>query len=93
MNPTYDVLAACCDDTFTVRDGADGVLELVLVRAEEGPYPRDRPAGSLTFRGPAEPALRQGTLDMSHPDLGEFALFVVPVGHDESGTEYQAVFS
>ena len=48
---------------------------------------------SLLFHGPAEPALAQGTFPMSHPQMGEMDLFVVPISRDECEAVYEAVFS
>ena len=48
---------------------------------------------SVIFHGPAERPLEQGTYPMEHAALGRFALFVVPVGRDEQGYYYQAVFN
>lgn len=93
MEPTYAEIAECCEDTFTARSGAGSSIDLVLVQTHDGTYPRFSPGGTLVFRGPADPALEQGTVQMSHPDLGEFPIFVVPVGEDERGREYEAVFS
>ena len=48
---------------------------------------------SLMFRGPAQPILPQGTYDFEHPQHGTLAIFIVPVGADATGVQYQAVFS
>jgi len=48
---------------------------------------------SLLFVGPAEPALPQGTVELTHDTLGLLALFVVPVGRDATGMRYEAVFN
>jgi hypothetical protein len=48
---------------------------------------------SLTFAGPREPLLGQGTYTLSHPTLGEFDLFIVPVERDADGMRYEAVFT
>jgi hypothetical protein len=36
---------------------------------------------------------RQGTFTLRHPELGEFQLFMVPLGPDEQGMRWQAVVS
>jgi hypothetical protein len=54
---------------------------------------RDRGPFSLVFLGPSEPVLPQAIYRFEHPELGAFEIFVVPIGRDESGVRYQAVFS
>ena len=48
---------------------------------------------SLVFRGPHEPLLPQQIYPFEHDQLGAFDLFIVPVGRDEEGLQYEAVFN
>jgi hypothetical protein len=79
-----------CDD-----DGS--IVDLELVSVTPGPArPADargrREPFSLVFRGPLEPVLPQRTYRFEHGELGSFELFIVPIGPDEAGMQYQAVF-
>jgi hypothetical protein len=47
----------------------------------------------LLFRGPRETPLGQGTLELEHPAIGAFALFIVPVGADAAAVQYEVVFN
>lgn len=47
---------------------------------------------SLVFRGPREPLVPQGIRRLEHAGLGELDLFLVPIGPDEAGMRYEAVF-
>jgi hypothetical protein len=47
----------------------------------------------VLFRGPGDAPLAQGTYEVEHDSLGAFALFLVPVGVDERGVQYEAVFN
>lgn len=68
-------------------------IELTLTEVESsGATPAGRPAGAVRFDGPREPVLPQATYDVTHPELGEFPLFVVPVGQTAEVTNYEAVF-
>ena len=69
---------------------ADLVLREVTVRDHSA-----RPGGgfSLFFVGPPEPSLPQATYDMAHAGLGEFALFLVPLGRSDDGVQYEAAFN
>lgn len=48
---------------------------------------------SLTFRGPKDKFLEQGTRLIQHDVLGEFELFLVPLGATEEGYLYEASFN
>ena len=50
---------------------------------------------SLLFRGSANPPLKQGTYRFTHPNLGAFLLFLVPVGQPlpDGSAHYEAVFN
>ena len=79
---------------LVLDDGSGLDLELVSVT----PTPtrpgeaRRRAPFSVLFRGPAEPVLPQQIYRFESESLGAFELFVVPVGPDESGMQYEAVF-
>jgi len=70
-------------------------LELVSVTPNPG-APNDardrRLPFSIVFRGPPEPLLPQRIYRFEHEELGSFELFIVPIGPDEAGMQYQAVF-
>jgi hypothetical protein len=63
-------------------------LELVLTSCVESPHARpDHPAFSLFFDS-SDPNVRaQQIFALEHPDLGQFDLFLVPVGPQQ----YEAV--
>ncbi|HEY6804032.1 MAG TPA: hypothetical protein VI306_10670 [Pyrinomonadaceae bacterium] len=48
---------------------------------------------SIVFKGPGEFILRQNTYKLEHEVLGTFSLLLVPVGKDEQGVDYEAVFN
>ena len=48
---------------------------------------------SLLFRTASHEHYRQATYPIRHPELGEMALFLVPIGPDKDGMRYEAVFS
>lgn len=68
-------------------------VELTLTHASDlGSSPRQE-RFSILFRGPAAPAFGQGLYRMSHEVMGEFDLFLVPVGRAQDGVSYEAVFN
>ena len=75
-------------------------VTLELVEATLLPAQPNRPAAlgtrppfSLLFRATRETVLPQRTYELRHPELGTFKIFLVPIGPDESGPRYEAVFN
>ena len=48
---------------------------------------------SLFFRGPLDAFLQQATYSLSHEEMGSFDIFLVPLGREEKGYSYEAVFN
>ncbi|NHZ42245.1 DUF6916 family protein [Massilia aquatica] len=94
MLPTLDYafFAERLNGFFAVA-GHDGVT-LALTEVDR---PAHQPAGgnsfALLFRGPAQPALEQMTYMLDIPGSATFPLFIVPVGCDQDGMQYQAIFN
>ena len=97
---TYDDFADRVGDEFRVRVPEGHEVTLVLGEATEGSAPGgtgpdgvDRQQFSLVFRCPAGHRLSQGIWELEHDDLGELALFLVPIEPDAEGARFEAVFS
>jgi len=75
--------------TITVQGG--GSIETELIKIES--WDREVTEGfSLVFKGPKEPVVRHSTLQIEHPQLGQFEMYLGPVSTLEpNGTLYQAV--
>lgn len=90
---TFDALTG---ETFQVEVAPGELLglELIEVRGLDEPSgaPRNEPF-SVLFRGPLKPSLPQQTYPFRQAGLGEVAIFIVPVGHDQQGTLYEAIFN
>jgi hypothetical protein len=78
-------------------DEGQGVdVELVEAVASAGGGARGeglREPFSIVFRGPYEPVLPQRIYRIEHDELGALEIFLVPIGPDESGMRYEAVFA
>jgi L-ascorbate metabolism protein UlaG (beta-lactamase superfamily) len=48
---------------------------------------------SIFFRGTPDYLLPQSTYQMEHEKLGEIDIFLVPVGREQDGFRYEAVFN
>lgn len=79
--------------SFTVR-AAGGTVGFMLARISERPITKNVEQFSLIFHAPAGTAVPDGTHGFQHPALGEFELFIVPIGApDNRRSAYQACFS
>jgi len=67
-------------------------VELIEVSESEAPGPA-RKQFSLVFRGGPEPPLQQRIYRVEHDELGALEIFLVPVGPDEVGQRYEAIFT
>lgn len=93
---TIDDFSGRVGETFaaTAEEGATLTLTLRSADALHAP-PGDqgRTPFSLVFTDEAEDHLPQQIVEVRHEELGEFPLFVVPLGPSEHGMRYEAVFT
>jgi hypothetical protein len=52
-----------------------------------------RPPFSLIFIGASDLILPQMIYRLRHDEMGEVSIFLVPIGKDQRGVSYQAVFN
>jgi hypothetical protein len=76
--------------TFKIRRSQAPSLSVKLVSAERLPNEIGE-SFSLIFRGHRNARLVQETYTIAHPRLGDFPLFLVPVGQEAKGQSFQAV--
>jgi len=81
------------DTAFRVMDGAAVVCDLQLMEIDEHARTPKQETFSLMFLGPLDVFLPQGMRRLQHGELGEFDVFLVPVGRDDTGFRYEAVFN
>jgi hypothetical protein len=86
-------------DRFGVTADDASLPPMELVEATEstepggrGPEGQTRMQFSLVFRGPTSPYLPQATYRLSHAELGQLDLFLVPIGAESDGIRYEAAF-
>ena len=48
---------------------------------------------SAFFQGPLEPQLPQMLYRLRHDQMGEFEIFILPIGKNEKGFRYESVFN
>lgn len=89
--------------TFRVTDAPAGDLELKLIEASRAQTSARQPATapdaqyekfSLIFSGPKAQVLAQQIYRFEHPQIGWFAMFIVPIVTEAADRQnYQAIFN
>lgn len=85
------------DNVFTIFFDLDNsiVSELIevksinshtLAKGQAEPF-------SLVFQVKDDRVFEQNTFQIQHKELGDLTLFLVPIGADENGVRYEAVFT
>lgn len=92
---TLERFAPAVGETFTVGGDGGPKVELLLVEAtaQDAAPQAPRQPFSLLFHGPADPFLPQATYRFEHDSLGVIGIFIVPLGRDEHGATYEALFA
>ena len=82
------------DQVFQIR-GEFGTIEATLVECKKlsGPPLNDRAPFSIVMRGPMEPQLEQSSYTVENDAMGSMEIFLVPLGPDKTGMQYEAVFT
>lgn len=82
---------------FRVRVNAPRPLELELVEVKGWVLQPKEQEGmerfSVFFYGPGDIYMPQSSYTLEHERMGVFDIFIVPVGRDERGYRYEAVFN
>lgn len=68
-------------------------VDLLLIEATDLSSSERHEAFSVVFRGPRESLLRQAIYRLEHDGLGGMDVFLVPIGMEEDGILYQAIFN
>lgn len=94
QNATARVFLPHLNSSFTVRTPDGTVAPFLLEQIVERPVTKNVEQFSLMFRAPAATAVTDGTHAFRHSALGDFNLFIVPVGaSNHERRRYQACFS
>jgi hypothetical protein len=79
---------------FRVAADDSESFDAELIEISEGAARGPRRAQfSLVFRGGASPPLPQRIFRVEHDELGALDIFLVPLGPDDVGQRYEAVFT
>lgn len=92
---THNDFEKCLNQTFQAEHES-GNVALELVECGILPTARRKEAGrepfSIIFRGPRQPVLPQSIQRLKGP-MGMLEIFIVPIGPDEKGMRYEAIFT
>ncbi|KPD11622.1 hypothetical protein [Phaeobacter sp. 11ANDIMAR09] len=93
ITATVEQFARFQDQDFEVITD-EGPITLKLIEVSKlGSGEREGGAFSVLWQGPETPFVDQQTHRLKHPEAGELALFLVPVGQQDAGFQYEAVFT
>ena len=95
MQYHLDDFRGCLNQLFTLElNGTTHPLKLVSAdKLTHSATVGEREAFSLVFRGNNGLNLPQQIYRISHEHMGAMDIFIVPIGPDEEGMCYEAVFS
>ena len=93
---TLTKFSGLLNGSFCVRPDPSTRVRLKLIAAT--PKGSSADAGtpesfSLVFMGPLDRCLPQQMYSFEHDQLGTFDLFIVPIGRDAEGFQYEAIFN
>jgi hypothetical protein len=89
---TWDDFADAAGSVYQVAVGEEQV-ELTLEEATEiASAGREGGSFRLDFRGPSDPMLQQAIYPFRRGEDDPLEIFIVPVGRDSRGTQYEAIF-
>lgn len=88
-----DDFARNLNTAFECSVAPDQCVSLQLIQLREGKSSPHQEQFALLFQGPLELLLPQRMYPFRHEVLGEFELFIVPVGKDAQGFHYEAMFN
>jgi len=95
-NLTANSFSDFVNDTFTVYFDPSIPSDLELIEVSEintSSITDGREPFSIVFRGAMDCVWSQGIYKIAHQKLEEIQLFLVPIGPDEKGMRYEAVFN
>lgn len=92
---TVETFSEHLGGTFSIYPQDTGKVEVELISATElgGSTEMPRRPFSIVFRGPGDVLFPQRIYKMEHEEIGAFDLFIVPIGPDEEGLCYEAIFT
>lgn len=87
----------CLNTNFRIELEAPRPIDVKLITVTPRVSEPHEQAGmerfSVVFAGPSDIFLPQNTYRITHPEMGEFYIFLVPIAPDGDGFRYEAVYN
>jgi hypothetical protein len=90
---THEEFSKHLNTKFQIRVSETEAIEAELIDVSELLISPRQERFSILFHTANEPFLGQGMRRFEHQQMEPFDLFIVPIGRDEEGTSYEAVFN
>lgn len=90
---THEEFSKHLNTTFRIRLNEERTLDAKLIEVSELLVSPRQERFSIVFLCSNEVLIAQGTAPFEHDEMGAFNLFIVPIGRDDEGTQYEAVFN
>lgn len=90
---TSEMFKKSVNTRFWLVDPSLEPYALDLIECADGYSTPKQEQFSLRFRGDPSQVFPQRIYPMKHDSVGDFELFLVPIGRDARGTYYEAVFN
>lgn len=95
--PTEANFAKHLNTNFRIELESSQAVEIKLIAVTPRVVEAHEQAGmerfSVTFAGPADLFLQQQIYRVTHPEMGELEIFLVPIGKEADGFRYEAVYN
>lgn len=91
--PGKDDFAAAINSSFRAHLSDGSSIDLTLSNLDEVASNDLQETFALHFVAPSTAPRTQGTYRLEHGELGKMELFLVPIGLNENGLLYEAVFN
>ena len=89
---TIETFSQLTNKKFVMHFGESQSTELELVNVADVGSSDRQIQFSLVFVGRNAPVM-QGIYRLEHDELGTFDLFLVPIGMDQNGIQFEAIFN
>lgn len=90
---THEAFTGCLEAPFQTTHESGKAIDLALKEISDVKTIGSHQTYSVLFKGPKSDFLIQKIYTLTHDKVGSHDIFLVPVGEDNSGYEYEAVFS
>jgi len=90
---SIDQFSSHVNTKFLMHYGQSQTAELELINVSDVGSSARQSQFSLHFQGPVDAPIAQGVYRIEHPEFEPLDLFLVPLGKDQKGVTYEAIFN